>query len=36
VVVSGVQKAHPGEEVMPVEAGQAAVAHTAAPNKPKG
>jgi multidrug efflux pump subunit AcrA (membrane-fusion protein) len=36
VVVSGVQKAHPGEEVTPVEAGQAATVHTAATNEPKG
>jgi membrane fusion protein (multidrug efflux system) len=36
VVVSGVQKAHPGDEVTPVEAAQAAAAHTAATNPPSG
>jgi membrane fusion protein (multidrug efflux system) len=36
VVVSGVQKAHPGEEVTPVEAGQAAAVHAPAPNPPNG
>jgi membrane fusion protein, multidrug efflux system len=34
VVVSGVQKAHPGDEVTPVEAGRAAAARTPAPDKP--
>jgi membrane fusion protein (multidrug efflux system) len=34
VVVSGVQKAHPGEEVTPVEAGQAAAVHAPAPTNP--
>jgi membrane fusion protein (multidrug efflux system) len=36
VVVSGVQKAHPGDEVTPVEAGQAATARTPAPTEPNG
>jgi membrane fusion protein (multidrug efflux system) len=36
VVVSGVQKAHPGDQVTPVEAGQAASAHTAATHEPNG
>jgi multidrug efflux pump subunit AcrA (membrane-fusion protein) len=36
VVVSGVQKAHPGDEVTPVEAGQAAAARTTAPTEPNG
>src|SRR5882757_6825821 len=36
VVVSGVQKAHPGDEVKPVEAGQAAAARAAAPTEPNG
>jgi membrane fusion protein (multidrug efflux system) len=34
VVVSGVQKAHPGDQVTPVEAGQAAAARGAAPSGP--
>jgi membrane fusion protein (multidrug efflux system) len=36
VVVSGVQKAHPGDEVTPIEAGQAAAARPPAPNAPNG
>jgi membrane fusion protein (multidrug efflux system) len=36
VVVSGVQKAHPGDEVKPVETGQAAAARAAAPTEPNG
>ncbi len=36
VVVSGVQKAHPGDEVKPVEAGQAAAARAAVPTEPNG
>jgi membrane fusion protein, multidrug efflux system len=36
VVVSGVQQAHPGDEVTPVEAGHAAAVSTPAPNKPNG
>jgi membrane fusion protein (multidrug efflux system) len=36
VVVSGVQKAHPGEEVTAVEAGRAAAVHIPAPNEPNG
>jgi membrane fusion protein (multidrug efflux system) len=36
VVVSGVQKAHPGEQVTPVEAGPAAAVHAPAPNPPNG
>jgi membrane fusion protein (multidrug efflux system) len=36
VVVSGVQKAHPGDEVKPVEAGQAAAGRAAALNEPNG
>jgi membrane fusion protein (multidrug efflux system) len=36
VVVSGVQKAHPGDQVTPVEAGQAAAVHSPAPNQPNG
>jgi membrane fusion protein (multidrug efflux system) len=36
VVVSGVQKAHPGDEVTPVEAGQTAAARAAAPTEPNG
>jgi len=36
VVVSGVQKAHPGDEVTPIEAGQAAAARPMTPNQPSG
>jgi membrane fusion protein, multidrug efflux system len=36
VVVSGGQKAHPGDEVIPVEAGQAAATRTTAPTEPNG
>ncbi|MDB6091726.1 MAG: efflux transporter, family, subunit [Gammaproteobacteria bacterium] len=36
VVVSGVQIAHPGDEVTPVEAGQPAAVHIPAPNEPNG
>src|SRR5713101_6926955 len=36
VVVSGVQKAHPGDEVKPVEFDQAAAVRAAAPNEPSG
>jgi membrane fusion protein (multidrug efflux system) len=36
VVVSGVQQAHPGDEVKPVEAAQAAAARAAAPTEPNG
>jgi membrane fusion protein, multidrug efflux system len=36
VVVSGVQMAHPGEEVTPVETGQAATVRPTAPNEPNG
>jgi membrane fusion protein, multidrug efflux system len=36
VVVSGLQKAHPGDEVTPVEAGQTAAARAAAPTEPNG
>jgi membrane fusion protein (multidrug efflux system) len=36
VVVSGVQKAHPGDEVTAVEAGQAATVRTPAPHEPNG
>jgi membrane fusion protein (multidrug efflux system) len=34
VVVSGVQKAHPGDQVTPIEAGQAAAARAPAPSGP--
>jgi membrane fusion protein (multidrug efflux system) len=36
VVVSGLQKAHPGDEVTPVEAGQAVALRTTAPAEPNG